>query len=73
MMRHEPFGDHPGISTNELIFVLMKRLDAHDSLFALLGLMVEMADELPINKRCRMACSLRDCADMIEQRALVKT
>lgn len=71
-MRHEPFGDHPGTSTNALICMLMARVDTYDSLFALLGLMVEMADELPINKRCRMACSLRDCADMIEQRALMK-
>jgi hypothetical protein len=67
-MRHEPFGDHPGISTNELICLLMKRLDAHASLFALLALMAEAADELPINQRCRMACSLRDAADLIEER-----
>ena len=72
-MFHDPNGDHLGISTNELICVLVARFDAHDSLFALLALMVEAADELPIHKRCRVACSLRDCADIIEQRALVKT
>jgi hypothetical protein len=67
-MRHEPFDDHPGISTNQLVCELLKRFDASDSLFSLLALMAEMADELPINKRRRMACSLRDCADKIEER-----
>ena len=67
-MRHEAFDDHPGISTNELICALLARLDAKDSLFGLLALMVVMADELSINNRCRMANSLRDAADMVEER-----
>lgn len=67
-MLHNPNSDNTGLTTNELICVLSGRLDATDSLFSLLALMVVMADELPINKRCRMACSLRDAADMIEER-----
>ena len=69
-MRHEPFS---GISTNVLICALLKRFDASDSLFSLLALMVEMSGELPIEKRCRMASSLRDAADMIEEKLVVPT
>jgi hypothetical protein len=64
-MRHEPFS---GISTNVLICALLKRFDASDSLFSLLALMVEMSSDLSSDKRCRMACSLRDAADLIEER-----
>jgi hypothetical protein len=69
-MRHEPFG---GISTNELICLLLKRFDGSDSLFALLALMVEMSDRLSINKRCRWACTLRDAADRVEEGLQVPT
>ena len=67
-MFHNPYGDSTGLSTNELICALAGRLDATDSLFSVLALMVVMSDELSISKRCRMACSLRDAAAMIEER-----
>jgi hypothetical protein len=67
-MFHNPYGDNTGLTTPELICALSGRLDATDSLFSVLALMVVMSDELSINKRCRMACSLRDAADMIEER-----
>jgi hypothetical protein len=67
-MFHDPNGDHLEISTNELVCVLINRLDAPRSLFSLLGLMVEMSEALPIDRKWRMACTLRDAAAMIEER-----
>ena len=67
-MFHDPHGDHPGISTNELICALLNRLDAPRSLFSLLALMVELSEELSIERQYRMAATLHDAADMIEQR-----
>jgi hypothetical protein len=70
-MRHEqPHGDNTGMTTNELACALMNRLDAPNCLHSLLALMVVMSDELTIERRCRMACSLRDAADMIEERVM---
>jgi hypothetical protein len=51
----------------------MSRFDASNSLFTLLALQLEMSHALPIDNQLRMAATLRDCADMIEQRALMKT
>jgi hypothetical protein len=65
-MFHNPYGDNTGLTTNELVCALVGRIDASDSLLALLALMVGMSDELPIDKRYRMACSLRDAAEMVE-------
>jgi hypothetical protein len=71
-MFHSPYGDNTGLTTNELICALVGRIDASDSLLALLGLMVGMSDELPIDKQYRMACSLRDAAGMVEERAMTR-
>jgi hypothetical protein len=73
MRHHDPHGDHPEITTNELIAVLMSRFDASDCLFTLLALMVEASHGLPINNQFRMACTLRDAADLLEERILVPT
>jgi hypothetical protein len=67
-MRHSPNSDNTGLSTNELACALMNRLDAPNCLHSLLALMVVMSGDLPIDRLCRMACSLRDAADMIEER-----
>jgi hypothetical protein len=67
-MFHDPNGDHLGISTGELVCVLINRLDAPDCLFSLLGLMVEVSNDLPNDRQWRMACTLRDAAAMIEER-----
>ena len=71
-MRHEPFGDHPGISTNQLICELLSRVDTSNSLHALLALMVGTSDELPIKRQYLMACTLHDAALMIERRPEVR-
>jgi hypothetical protein len=52
--------------TTDLICELAGRLDATRSLFGLLSLMVVTAERLSISRRCRMAASLRDAADLIE-------
>jgi hypothetical protein len=67
-MLHDPHGDPLGISTAELACMLMSRLDAPQVLFSLLALMIELADEMPIDRQYRIAGSLRDAADTIEQK-----
>ncbi len=67
-MFHDPYSDHLGISTNELICVLMRRLDAPRSLFSLLALMIELSEEMSEERQGRMAATLHDAAEMIEQR-----
>jgi hypothetical protein len=71
-MFHDPHGDHLGITTNELICVLMSRLDASRGLFSLLALMVELSEELAIESQDRMAATLHDAADLIQQRPSVR-
>jgi hypothetical protein len=71
-MKHTPYGDNTGLSTHELICALMGRLDASNSLFSLLALMIEMSDRLSIRKQYKMAGSLRDAASLIEQRSGVR-
>lgn len=71
-MFHEPYGDHFGVSTNELICAVMSRADASNSLFSLLALMVEMSDALPIEKQFRVACTLDDASAMIRERPAVR-
>ena len=67
-MLHSPHGDPFKASTNELICALIGRLDTSNGLHALLALMIEMSDHMPIKKQWHMAGSLRDAADMIEAR-----
>lgn len=71
-MRHDPNGDHLEISTNELVCTLMSRFDCPDSLFTLLGLMIEASVALPSSRQYRMAATLHDVAGMIEQRPAVR-
>jgi hypothetical protein len=70
MMLHDPHGDHIEITTNELICTLVSRFDAEQSLFTLLALQIEVSDALSINNQLRMAATLRDAADMIEERVM---
>ena len=65
VMRHES-SDHLGLTTNQLICALVARIDAQDSLFSLLALMIEQASMLPIERQCRLAGTLRDAADIVE-------
>ena len=65
-MRHEKTDDL-GLSTNELICVLMRRVDCSRSLFALLALIVEESSARPIGERIHTAEPLRDAADAIEK------
>jgi hypothetical protein len=68
-MRHEqPHGDNTGLTTNELVCALVSRFDAPNSLFSLLALQLEMSHALPIHNQLCMAATLRDCADLIEER-----
>jgi hypothetical protein len=71
-MLHAPNSDNLPITTNELVCVLVNRLDAPSSLFSLLALMTEVSDALPIDRQYRMAATLRDAADMIEARPVVR-
>jgi hypothetical protein len=71
-MKHDPYGDHFRVSTNELICAVFARVDAPNSLHTLLALMVEMSSELPIRKQYLMAGTLRDAASMIEKRSGVR-
>ena len=68
-MRHEPF-DH--MDTNQLISMLMNRIDAPNCLHSLLALMVVGSEELSIKRQYLMAGSLRDVAEMIERRPEVR-
>jgi hypothetical protein len=71
-MKHSPHGDSLGISTNELICILMSRADASSSMFSLLGLMIEMSDEMSIQKQYLTAECLKDAAHLIEDRPAVQ-
>jgi hypothetical protein len=72
-MLHRPHADPFEASTHELICALLGRLDSSDCLFSMLALMIEMSDHhMPIKKQWLMAGSLRDAADMIEQRPAVR-
>jgi hypothetical protein len=71
-MLHDPYGDHLGISTNELICALIGRVDASNSLFSLLALMVGVSSELSIERQWRLAASLHDTAELIEARPPVR-
>lgn len=71
-MLHSPDTDPFKATTNELICALIGRLDTSNSLHALLALMVEMSEHIPVKKQYRMAGSLRDAASMIEQRPAVR-
>src|SRR5882724_11606941 len=68
-MRHEPF-DH--MDTNQLISMLINRIDAPNCLHSLLALMVVGSEELSIKRQYLMAGSLRDVAEMIERRPEVR-
>jgi hypothetical protein len=70
-MRHE-HGDNTGMTTNELISVLVSRTNAPSCLFSLLALMTEVSVELPIERQYMIAGSLRDAAEIIEQRPEVR-
>jgi hypothetical protein len=56
------------MDTSQLISLLMSRVDAENSLHALLALMVVASEELPIKRQYLMAGSLHDVAEMIERR-----
>jgi hypothetical protein len=71
-MKHDPYGDHTGLTTNELICAVIARVDASNCLFTLLALMVEASDGLSISSQYRMAATLRDAASMIEKRSGVR-
>jgi hypothetical protein len=59
------------LTTGALICELVGRTDATQSLFGLLGLMVAVSDDLSSDRRWRMAGSLRDAAELIEQSSRV--
>jgi hypothetical protein len=71
-MLHNPHGDNTGLSTHELICALSSRLDASDALFSLLALLAETSTELTIDRQRRLAASLHDLAETIEQRPAVR-
>lgn len=71
-MRHQPKPDDLPITTNELIAVLANRFETPNCLFSLLGLMTEVSDALPIERQFRMAATLRDAAEMIEARPVLR-
>lgn len=71
-MLHKPKLDDVPLSTNELICVLANRLDAPSSLFSLLALLSEVSDNLSCERQFRMAGTLRDAADMISARQVVR-
>ena len=70
-MKHRPYGDNTGLTTNELVCVLMSRLDASSCLISLLALMIEVSDELPVDNQWKIAGSLHDAARIIEERPMV--
>jgi hypothetical protein len=71
-MLHQPYSDNFKATTSELICAVVNRLDAPASLFSLLALIAEMSGELPIDRQWRTAQSLRDAAEVIEQRPAVR-
>ncbi|MGZ6316308.1 MAG: hypothetical protein ACXWNQ_03535 [Anaerolineales bacterium] len=71
-MLHSPHADPFRATTHELICALIGRLDTTDCLFSLLALMIEMSDHTSIKRQWLMAGSLRDAAEMMEERPAVR-
>lgn len=70
-MLHQPKPDNLP-PTNELICALVNRFDTPNCLFALLALMTEVADELPVDRQFRMALTLFDAGELILERPAVR-
>jgi hypothetical protein len=71
-MKHSPHGDDTGLTTGQLVCVLVSRIDASDSLFSLLALLAESSEELSVDRQRRLAASLHDLGNLIEQRPPVR-
>jgi hypothetical protein len=60
------------LDTNQLVCELTKRIDAFDTVFGVLKLMISMSGSLPPPDQARMATWLRDAADAVEHDLIPK-